>query len=101
VLGSGDVIRVTGRCRRLVEASGGWPTDRLPVAQLDDGALACIALGDPDAPVAVFDPQRLDDGVAPADAFTPVAPSLVAWLTDWVSAPSPADQPAMPTSGTG
>jgi hypothetical protein len=83
LLSTADLIRITGRCRRQGEPSGSWPADRLPVADLGDGVLACVDLGDPAAPVVLVDPQQ-------PDALAPAAPSLAAWLAEWASASSPA-----------
>ncbi|HEV7720586.1 MAG TPA: SMI1/KNR4 family protein, partial [Iamia sp.] len=88
LLSVGEIIRVTGRCRRDAAASGGWPARWLPVAELGEGTLACVILGDPAAPVVVVDPSALDDDSP--QAVRPAAPSLAAWLGEWAAAPSTA-----------
>lgn len=69
-------------------AIGTWPEGRLPVAHLGEGLFACVDALDPDAPVVVFDPTELDEDDDLGVAFAPEAPSLEAWLADWVASPS-------------
>jgi hypothetical protein len=79
LFGTAELVRITGRCRREAEEAGDrWPRGRLPIADLGDGVLACVATDQPDAPVLVFDPA--------VRTFAPEAPSLLAWLDEWATA---------------
>lgn len=75
LFGTAELVRITGRCRRDAEAAGDrWPRGRLPIADLGDGALACVETDQPDAPVVVIGGDAIeDDG----------APSLITWLDAW------------------
>lgn len=84
-----------GRLRRLMEPTGhAWPEGLLPVVEQDQG-WDCI-----DATtgrVVAFDFEELDEDISAAEfagAFQELAPSLEAWLEEWVASPSPAERQA-------
>ena len=73
----------------LVEAEdlAPWPAGVVPFSELDQTLTACIDCSSPDGPIVGFEFDDLDpdDPDALAEALTPRAVSLEAWLRAWLA----------------
>lgn len=81
--------------REMIEPIGhGWPEGLLPAVEQEQG-WDCV-----DATtgrVVAFDFEELDEEISAAEfagAFQELAPSVEAWLEEWVASPSPAEREA-------
>jgi len=71
-----------------------WPDRLLPLVRVDPG-YDCVNCSSPDGPIVSWDPEDLAEfsgEKAWNRSFSPVAPSVEAWLTEWVGSRTQAEQ---------
>ena len=83
-----------GRLRELMGGTGhAWPDGLLPVVDQGQGWDCIDAAGR----VVAFDWEEVDEDIGAeefAGAFRELAPTVEAWLEEWVSSPGPAEREA-------
>ena len=71
-----------------------WPDTLLPLVRVDPG-YDCVDCSSPDGPIVAWGPEDLGEfsgEKAWNRSFSPVAPSVEAWLTEWVGGRTQAEQ---------
>jgi len=66
-----------------------WPERLLPILHLGCAMYACVDCSSETGRVILFDPSGHGEDGGWEDEFLPLAPSLSAWLRDWLSGADP------------